>query len=74
LKSQHLNLVQHDEENQKLQYKLPHSPLQEYIVTLSNAESIYILARNSMDAAYNALELSEDRHCKLIDVRLREEW
>jgi len=74
LNNQPLNLVQHGEESLKLPYKLPQSPLQEYIVTLSNAESIYILARNSMDAAYNALELSEERTCKLIDVRLREEW
>jgi len=74
LKNQHQSHDQHDVESQKLKYKISQSPLQEYIVTLSNAESIYILARNSMDAAYNALELAEDRHCKLIDVRLREEW
>lgn len=74
MKNQHQSHDLHDAENQKQLYKLSQSPLQEYIVTLSNAESIYILARNSMDAAYNALELSEDRHCKLIDVRLREEW
>jgi hypothetical protein len=26
------------------------------------------------EAAWSALELSEDRYCKLIDVRLTDEW
>ena len=74
LKNLNPNQEQHDVESQEETYKLSQSPLQEYIVTLSNNEPIYILARNSMEAAYNALELSTDRNCKLIDVRLCDEW
>lgn len=48
--------------------------LKEYLVMLSSAEEIYILATDSMDAAFHALELSEDRNCKLINVRLADEW
>ena len=48
--------------------------LKEYLVTLSSAEDIYILATDSMSAAFHALELSEDRNCKLINVRLADEW
>ena len=66
------NLDQHVEENQK--YKLGSHSLQEYQVTLSSGEKMYILAANSMDAAYSALELSEDRHSKLINVRILDEW
>ena len=51
-----------------------HQRLDEYIVTLSSGEPIYILAANAMDAAFSALELSEDRHTKLVDVRLTDEW
>ena len=47
--------------------------LKEYLVTLSSAEELYILATDSMDAAYSALELSEDRNTKLINVRLLDE-
>ena len=72
---------QHEEENQAATYELSQSPLQEYMVTMSNEtngfysyDNIYILARNSMEAAYNAMELSTDRNCKLIDVRLCDEW
>lgn len=46
----------------------------EFIVTLTNGEEIYLLARNSMDAAYSALELSEDRSTKLLNVKLADEW
>lgn len=61
---------QHDEENLNL-----HShQINEYLVTLSSGEPIYILAANSMDAAYSALELSEDRNNKLINVRITDEW
>lgn len=49
-------------------------PLREYNVTLSSGETTYILAANSEEAAWSALELSEDRDCKLIDVRLTDEW
>ena len=74
LKNPSQSQEQHDEESQAETYKLSQSPLQEYMVTLSDDEPIYILARNSMEAAYNAMELSTDRNCKLIDVRLCDEW
>ena len=67
-----LHLDQHVEENQK--YNLRSQSLQEYQVTLSSGEKMYLLAADSMDAAYSALELSEDRHTKLINVRLIDEW
>jgi hypothetical protein len=51
-----------------------HQRLDEYHVTLSSGELIYILAANDMDAAFSALELSEDRNTKLVDVRLTDEW
>ena len=75
--SQSQNHDQHDDANQKptrTQLDISHSPLREYNVTLSSGEVIYILARNSMDAAYSALELAEDRSLKLVDVRLTDEW
>lgn len=50
------------------------SSLREYTVTLSSGETMYLLAANSMDAAYSALELSEDRQCKLINVQRTDEW
>jgi len=50
------------------------SSLREYNVTLSSGESMYILAASTMDAAFSALELSEDRNTKLIDVRQTDEW
>ena len=53
--------------------KLNH-PLREYIVTLSSDEPTYILAANAEEAAWHALELSEDRDAVLIDVRLTDEW
>ena len=71
--SQSLNQGQHDDVKQQ-PIDLSHSPLREYHVTLSSGEVVYILARNSMDAAYNALELAEDRTLKLVDVRLTDEW
>ncbi len=49
-------------------------PLREYIVTLSSDEPTYILAANAEEAAWHALELSEDRDAVLIDVRLTDEW
>ena len=63
---------QHVEEN--LKYNLDSQSPREYQVTLSSGEKMYLLAANSMDAAYSALELSEDRHTKLINVRLLDEW
>ena len=47
--------------------------LKEYEVTLSG-ETWYLLAEDSMQAAYSALELSEDRQSKLINVRVKDEW
>lgn len=66
------HLEQHVEEN--LKYNLNSQSLREYQVTLSSGEKMYLLAANSMDAAYSALELSEDRNTKLINVRLLDEW
>ena len=48
--------------------------LEEYTVTLSSGEEMYILAANAIEAAYSALELSMDRHTDLINVRLTDEW
>jgi len=66
------HLEQHEEEN--LKYNLNSQSPREYQVTLSSGEKMYLLAADSMDAAYSALELSEDRHTKLINVRLLDEW
>ena len=63
---------QHEEEN--LKYNLNSQSPQEYQVTLSSGEKMYILAADSMDAAYSALELSEDRNSKLLNVRIVDEW
>ena len=52
-----------------------HSSLREYNVTLSSGETMYILAANSEEAAWHALELSMDRDdVTLKDVRLIDEW
>lgn len=69
--------MQHDDANQKptrTQPDLSQSPLREYNVTLSSGETIYILARNSEEAAWHALELAADRTLKLVDVRQTDEW
>ena len=66
------NQEEHEDANQK--YQLNPQSLREYQVTLSSGEQIYILAANSMDAAYSALELSEDRDVNLINVSLIDEW
>ncbi len=63
---------QHEDANQK--YNLDSQSPREYQVTLSSGEKMYLLAANSMDAAYSALELSEDRNTKLINVSLIDEW
>ena len=63
---------QHVEEN--LKYNLESQSPREYQVILSSGEKMYLLAANSMDAAYSALELSEDRNTKLINVSLLDEW
>ena len=50
----------------------------DYVVTIcddaENVENIYVLARDAEHAAWQALELSSQRNCKLIDVRLCDEW
>lgn len=56
------------------QIDLSHSPLREYEITLSSGEVMYILAANSEEAAWDALELSMDRTCKLVNVRRTDEW
>lgn len=47
--------------------------IQEFEVTLSTG-TWFLLARCSMDAAYAALELSEKRNSKLINVRIKDAW
>ena len=47
---------------------LSHSPLREYHVTLSSGETIYILAQDTEEAAWLALELAADRDLYLVDV------
>ena len=62
---------QHEEESQK--YKSNSQSLSRYKVTLSSGEELGILAADSMDAAYLALELSEDKNTKLLNVRIIDE-
>lgn len=47
--------------------------IMEYEVTLSTG-TWFLLAKDSMSAAYAALELSKERNSKLINVRLNDEW
>ena len=65
---------QEEHEDANLKYQLDSHSLREYQVVLSSGEQMYILAANSMDAAYSALELSEDRHVNLLNVSLVDEW
>ena len=65
---------QEEREDANLKNQLDSQSLREYQVTLSSGEQIYILAANSMDAAYSALELSEDRDVNLLNVSLLDEW
>ena len=72
--------VQHDDERQQ-PTDLSHSPearlappLREYHVALSSGETIYILARDTEEAAWHALELAADRDLYLVDVRQTDEW
>ena len=46
----------------------------EFEVLLSSGERFFLLAADSMAAAYAALELSNDRNSKLINVALTNEW
>ena len=48
--------------------------LREYCVVLSSGESMYILAANSEEAAWDALELSMDRNVTLVNVFQTDEW
>ena len=59
----------HDEQKQAQKPKY-----QEFQVRLSSGEIFYLLALNSIEAAYHGLELSVDRNCKLLDVKLTDEW
>ena len=51
---------------------------QTYAVILKDGEDVFwiehVLAKDSMSAAYQALELSEHRNCTLHDVALIHEW
>ena len=47
--------------------------IKEFEVTLSTG-TWFLLAKCSMSAAYAALELSEKRNSKLINVRQSDEW
>ena len=56
---------------------LGQSKLNEYVVLLDDADDIlteYVLAPSSEEAAWIALELSENRNCTLKDVRINDEW
>ena len=58
------NLAQHVDGNQN------HQRLNEYLVTVSSGEEIYIAASDSMEAAYLAAELCECKQTILLDVTL----
>ena len=45
-----------------------------YVVVLEGEEPFHITAPDDEQAAWNALELAEDRSLKLVDVRLTDEW
>ena len=47
--------------------------LKEYKITLTSGD-YYLLAHDSMEAAYAALELSKDREAMLLNVELTPEW
>ena len=47
--------------------------LKEYEITLIG-ETWYLLAEDSIQAAYSALELSEDRNTQLINVSIKHDW
>jgi hypothetical protein len=50
-----------------------HHPLHVYAVTLGSGTR-YLLAPNSEEAAWAALELSHERNDNLINVRIHDEW
>ena len=60
--------------DQHVGVNLHNQRLREYTVILSSGEPVYILARNGMDAAYSALELSEERNNKLVNIHITDEW
>ena len=72
--SRHLQMYQSHDQQDDENLNLHSHQISEYIVTLSSGDPIYILAANSVNAAYSALELSEDRKAKLINVRRTDEW
>ena len=59
-------------QNLEGQGELLGNQLRSYEVCLSD-ENIYILAASAEDAAWYALELSNDKHSQLLDVRLIDE-
>ncbi len=67
LLNQSPNHVQHDDASPQ-PLDLSHSSLREYHVTLSSGETIYILAQDTEEAAWLALELAADRSLYLVDV------
>lgn len=48
-------------------------PFKEYEVT-TNTGVWYLLARDNEQAAWSALELSKERHEKLLNVRITDAW
>ena len=67
-----LTQVSHNSPNLAGQDGLLKNRLRSYEVCLSD-ESIYILAASAEDAAWEALELSNNKPSKLLDVRLIDE-
>jgi len=66
-------LPNNDQREKLNQLNQSQSP-KEYEVKLTSGETFYLLSHNSMDAAYSALELSMNRSCKLLNVRIVDEW
>ncbi len=50
-----------------------HQPVCVYEISLSSGTR-YILAPNSEEAAWSALELSQERNDQLLNVKLKDEW
>ena len=67
------SLMQNPNQDQ-LDVGLQSPRLHEYCVTLSSGENMYILATNSEEAAWDALELSMDRSVTLVNVFRTHEW
>lgn len=48
--------------------------MKHYIVTLRSGSIFHLIAPNSEHAAWSALELSQERNDKLINISLAYEW